>query len=258
MAQHFAAGATALKGRGLSSNVGAHLPMVTLVLLPGMDGTGDLFSQFIEALSPGTESIVVRYPTTGALGYAELEQIARSKLPTDRPFVILAESFSGPIGVLLAASSPQGLLGLVLCCSFVVAPRFVPKPLVSLVRLLPVGHRVASIACRLALGRFYTAARAQALLTVLGRVAPKALRARIRAVLAVDVTTAISRVRVPVLYLRALEDRVVPESASRLLLRRLPSAEVVEFAAPHFLLQVEPAAAARGVEHFVEGLARGL
>jgi len=92
---------------GLVAEFGSLEPicsMVTLVLLPGMDGTGELFSKFIETLAPGTESIVVRYPTTGALGYAELERIARSKLPTDRPFVILAESFSGPIGILLAPS----------------------------------------------------------------------------------------------------------------------------------------------------------
>jgi thioesterase domain-containing protein len=59
--------------------------MVTVVLLPGMDGTGTLFDPFIAALGPDFNVKVVRYPATEPLGYSELESIARSALPTERP-----------------------------------------------------------------------------------------------------------------------------------------------------------------------------
>ena len=39
--------------------------MTALVLLPGMDGTGDLFAPLLSALSPALRTIVVRYPATG-------------------------------------------------------------------------------------------------------------------------------------------------------------------------------------------------
>jgi hypothetical protein len=50
--------------------------MVTLVLLPGMDGTGQLFAPFLTALGHGVDVKVVRYPTKEPLSYAELESVA--------------------------------------------------------------------------------------------------------------------------------------------------------------------------------------
>jgi pimeloyl-ACP methyl ester carboxylesterase len=91
--------------------------MIALVLLPGMDGTGQLFDDLVAALGPGVETVVVSYPPDPALDYAQLEIIARSNLPPYQPFVLLGESFSGPIAVSIAASAPQNLRGLILCCS---------------------------------------------------------------------------------------------------------------------------------------------
>lgn len=47
--------------------------MLTLVLLPGLDGTGELFAPFIGAAEHGADIRVVRYPADEALGYAQLE-----------------------------------------------------------------------------------------------------------------------------------------------------------------------------------------
>jgi pimeloyl-ACP methyl ester carboxylesterase len=105
-------------------------PRVALVLLPGMDGTASLFSEFSTALGAEFEVIPVSYPSDVPLGYRELEQVARAALPEDKPFVLLGESFSGPIAIAIAASSPPGLLGLVLCCSFARNP----LPLVATLR----------------------------------------------------------------------------------------------------------------------------
>jgi pimeloyl-ACP methyl ester carboxylesterase len=95
----------------------------TLVLLPGLDGTGDFFAPLLDALSPSVPTQVVRYPLTGASDYPTCEAIARAALPTDRPFVLLGESFSGPIAIAIAATAPPGLIGLVLSATFVANPR---------------------------------------------------------------------------------------------------------------------------------------
>ena len=52
--------------------------MITLVLLPGMDGTGVFFKDFTAALQPDFNPVIVRYPNDPSLGYAGLEQIARA------------------------------------------------------------------------------------------------------------------------------------------------------------------------------------
>ena len=87
-----------------------------------MDGTGYLFEPFIAALGSEFQIVRVAYPNADALGYSELEAIARAALPAG-PYVLLGESFSGPIAISLAASAPDQLKGLVLCCTFARNPR---------------------------------------------------------------------------------------------------------------------------------------
>jgi pimeloyl-ACP methyl ester carboxylesterase len=54
-----------------------------------------------------------------ALRYDELLPLVLEHLPTDRPFVVLGESFSGPLAIRIAAVRPPCLRALVL----VVLPR---------------------------------------------------------------------------------------------------------------------------------------
>ena len=110
----------------------------TLVLLPGLDGTGDLFAPVVDALGPSVPTQIVRYPLSDASDYATCEAIARAALPTDRSYVLLGESFSGPIAVSIAATAPPGLGGLILCSTFVCNPQPYLRPLRPLLSILPV------------------------------------------------------------------------------------------------------------------------
>lgn len=226
--------------------------MITLVLLPGMDGTGDLFVPFIDALGSEFAVKVVRYPASEPLGYSELEAVARAALPSDGPFVLLGESFSGPIAISLAASAPPGLLGLILCCTFARNPRPLFTGLRALVGVLPVTLAPVRVLSSLLLGRFSTIKLRAALAHSLAQVRPAALRARLASVLSVDVTAKLSAIKVPMLYLRASSDRVVPASASTLIVQFVPSTRIAELEAPHFLLQAAPVEAARVVRAFVQ------
>jgi pimeloyl-[acyl-carrier protein] methyl ester esterase len=104
--------------------------------------------------------------------------------------------------------------------------------------------------------RFSSARLTSALTQALAKVAPATLRARIAAILTVDVTARLAGVRVPVVYLRATEDRVVPASASLLIRQLCPAAAVTEVAASHFLLQAPATVAARHVVQFVHHVAK--
>jgi pimeloyl-ACP methyl ester carboxylesterase len=217
-----------------------------------MDGTGLQFSDFVAALPSDIESIVVSYPNDPAMGYTELERVARASLPS-QPFVLLGESFSGPIAISIAASAPPGLCGLVLCCSFVSNPH---PALGWLTRIVPVRVPIA-ISSWLLLGRFSSKRLRSSLVRVLTQVTPATLRARLAQVLAVDVTAKLARVRVPVIYLRATADRVVPRSASALVAHSLPATAVAELEGPHFLLQAVPTVASHYVGGFVHRVAVG-
>src|ERR1700728_5055609 len=94
----------------------------TLVLLPGLDGTGKLFSEFVKSLGSSVDSRIVAYPKDRALGYGELEALVLGALPRDRRFILLGESFSGPLAIRIAARSPAGLVALVLCATFAKNP----------------------------------------------------------------------------------------------------------------------------------------
>jgi pimeloyl-ACP methyl ester carboxylesterase len=97
--------------------------MITLILLPGLGGTGELFEPFLAALGSAVAVKVIRYPGDVALGYDALGRFVRAMLPEGEPFVLLGESFSGPIAISLAATGGTQLRGLILCCSFARNPR---------------------------------------------------------------------------------------------------------------------------------------
>jgi pimeloyl-ACP methyl ester carboxylesterase len=227
---------------------------ITLVLLPGMDGTGLLFSDFVVALDSRFKVEVVSYPNEEVLGYSELTELARAALPKDRPFVILGESFSGPIAIALAAQNSEMLRGLVLCCSFARSPH----PALSALRaLLPaISTRLAPYGAlsHFVLGKYSTSGLRRALVDAIERVSPLVLRARLRAVLMIDVRENLATIRVPVLYLGASQDRVVPKKAWTTVARECPQARRLEIQGPHFLLQTNPKDCAKAVSEFVGGL----
>jgi surfactin synthase thioesterase subunit len=69
-----------------------------LVLLPGLDGTGTMFAPFVAELPPWIEPVVLDYPAE-PLGYADLARRLATRLPEDRPFFLLGESFGGPLAL---------------------------------------------------------------------------------------------------------------------------------------------------------------
>jgi pimeloyl-ACP methyl ester carboxylesterase len=228
------------------------MAMTALVLLPGMDGAGTLFEKFLTKLGPAFEPIVVAYPPDRALGYSELELLVRSKLPADRPYILLGESFSGPIAIAVAASRPPGLIGLVLCCSFARNPHPMFRSLRRLTRLIPLKILPAGIAGTFAFGRFATPQLLAALRKALDAIPGATLAARLAEVLGADVSPLLPGIRAPLLYLRGSCDRIVPGSCADDIVRGAPHARIVEIDAPHFLLQAAPTAAAKALGDFLE------
>ena len=224
--------------------------MTRLVLLPGLDGTGEMFAPLIRALD-GIPTQVVAYPPDRAMDYDEHEAYARARLPDDEDFVLLAESFSGPVGIALAASRPNRLKGLILCASFAANPLPLFGPLRRWMGMLPAAHiPPALMAPWLYAGRSTPELR-RAHAAAMARVFAPVIRARVTAILGVDQRALLPRIAVPVMYMRARRDRMVPESAGRAILALRPDVELTEFDAQHFLLQTEPEACSSAIIDFL-------
>jgi len=130
-----------------------------------------------------------------------------------------------------------------LCCTFARNPRPALVALKPFIGALPFKALPASW--------LVDASMRKAFKQALDHVTTPALRARMRAVLAVDVSDRLAACDTPILYLRATRDRLVPRTAAELVAKIRPSTKVVELDAPHFLLQTEPAQAAREIAAFV-------
>lgn len=92
-----------------------------ILLLPGLDGTGRLFDRLVRELEPTVQVRVISYPSERFLGYSALAELVVSQAPTGA-YAIVAESFSGPVAVMVGATKPTGLRGIILSASFVVPP----------------------------------------------------------------------------------------------------------------------------------------
>ena len=231
--------------------------MVAVVLLPGMDGSGLLFAEFTSKLE--ARCIIVSYPPDQPLGYRDLQDLVRSRLPEDEPFILLAESFSGPVAIAIAANPPPQLKALVLVCTFAKypAPSAALPLLQRTVPLMPIWRAPMSLSARVLLGRWPSSAAEASLMRAISLVAPAVWKTRLRSVLSVDETSSLCRIRAPTLYLRASEDRVVFSSASAVLSAHVPRIKVAEIEGPHFLLQSKPEESAAAVKAFAveQGLA---
>src|SRR3954466_13633668 len=71
----------------------------TLVLVPGLDGTGLLFERLVSALAPEIRTHIIEYPG-GAATLEEYAAVVAGGVPAGR-VVLLAESYSGIVALSL-------------------------------------------------------------------------------------------------------------------------------------------------------------
>lgn len=225
-----------------------------LIVLPGLDGTATMHAEFVEAMRPAFKSVsVIAYPTEQILSYRELEAFVRESLPDGR-FVLLGESFSGPIAISIAATQPRGLGGLVLSTSFARRPVPFLSRFAALVGFAPVRTLPEWILSYVLLGPWRTPELILSLQHALESVAPEVLRARIAGAMRVDVTPRLAEINVPILYLRAANDRLMPSAAASEIASKAREVSVVDVRGSHLLLQTAPQACAQAVTEFAARL----
>jgi len=229
-----------------------------LVLLPGLDGTGQLFAGFLAALPDTFTATSVAYPANTFLSYAELRPFVSAAVPKAEPFVLLAESFSTPLALEYAASNPPNLAAVIICTGFVFKPIAGWSQLAKTVAR-PWFFRLRAPRCLLEyflIGRDAPPALVQTLRHVLRFVSPAVLSGRVREALNCDARNALARVTVPLMYVQAAQDKLLAESCVSEMKRIKPDTVFVQVDGPHLLLQREPQKVANIVSTFVQEMGR--
>jgi pimeloyl-ACP methyl ester carboxylesterase len=208
-----------------------------VVLLPGLHGSTAMFSSFVALAPSWARCVPVSLPTLGDQSLGGLATTLEAELRRLEGFVLVAESYSGPIAVRLAARLGQKVALLALC-----------NPLVEMPVALPAGLAASAASWR----GMPAAAAAMALAggdRTLGRAALDGIRALPREVLEARLEAAFAATAdeiapllvAPLLAVLGTRDRLVSPDRTRALLHGVPFATVVELDAPHLVVQTKPA-----------------
>jgi pimeloyl-[acyl-carrier protein] methyl ester esterase len=226
-----------------------------IVLLPGMDGTGELLRTLSDQLSTHRPVQVIDYPLARPLNYDQLVLYVRERVPND-PFVILGESFSGPIAIEVAATDPQ-VIGLILASSFARHP--LPTQFAAFARLLDLRWIPTSVFIAALMGLAAPPKLRVQFREVLARLPQEVIRGRVQDVLRVDKSRRLREIKCPLLCLHGRADRLVGKRHVDEIVAARPDCDVRWLDASHMLLATRAKAASTLIEEFCERLnCRGL
>lgn len=224
------------------------MPSLTLVLLPGLDGTGILFEPLTSTAPSGITPLVIPLPELGA--YDELFHAILPQLPAGR-FAVLGDSFSGPLALAIARAFPDRVVALILCNTFVSPPvtrllRFFPW---SLFFRLP---KPSFILRWFFVGRNASADLVSAVRSAITTTPRSVLAARMRAVFSLPKAD-FRHIEAPMLVLSGKRDAFVRPNLREL--EQIGSRVVHKWIdAPHLLLQAAPVEAWREIATFLAEL----
>jgi pimeloyl-ACP methyl ester carboxylesterase len=223
-----------------------------------MDGTGLLFEPILRLWTESAPAIVVSYPSDRVLGYEQLQSYVVSLLPAAEPYVLIAESYSGPIAARIAATRPPMLRGVVLSATFIRRPRgwigdwsrcFIGPYLFR-------QRWTHGIAETLLKWQGLSEEQIKLVVGALEHVRPDVLVARLKEALDVEAFEELSECRVPVLCLYAERDLVLADRCHELIGQANPKVKLVGLDTPHFLLQAKPAEALHEIQMFTQALGK--
>ena len=226
-----------------------------VLLLPGMDGTGLLYLRLVQALPKAWRTTVLDYPADVIVGYEEL-LLQVSSLAPERPFLLVAESYSTPLAISFAATHPKHLKGVVLCAGFAFSPlvgwkKFCASLVSPVLFRLPLNDWVLR---RFLIGEGGVPALVEEVRDAIASIRPSVLAARLQEILKCDVLMDLRNVAVPMLYLQASHDRLIGDESLAAMKRCRGDLIVQKITGPHLLFQREPEKAANAIEFFVRSL----
>ena len=223
-----------------------------LVLLPGLDGTGKLFAPLIENLPPSIDVQVITYPLNKKQSYSELIEHVKQNLPKE-DYVLLAESFSGPIAYEVALSKPGKLKSLILVATFLENPRplllkFIPN---SRVLALP----IPTILSRIFFLGFSVKRKIIELFNdAIKTVSPSVIQYRLKEITQLKPSS--QKIKLKTTYIQASNDKLVPSKSLKDWQKVCDDINVFKVKGEHFILQANSIRCAEVVTEAVRLITR--
>lgn len=226
-----------------------HSPIWTF--LPGLHGSAELFAGVKSAVSSGVTVECIDLPCQGDQHYAILSAWLDEHLLAGRPRLLIAESFSGPIALRLAALRPDEVCGVVLAASFCDAPI---NPGIALLPLRPLFMVKPPLQAlrHFLIGDDASNDEVTQLRSVIQKTPSGTLASRVRTVLELQEQDNPPLPDVPMLILQAQDDNLVPWDAQQRLEACYPEASVHWVESPHLILQQHPKQCLQCIENFAE------
>ena len=195
-------------------------------------------------LPSGVETSVITYPPDEMSGYQQLTDYVVAQLPENEEFVLLAESFSGPIAYAIALRQPENMTSVVFVASFLEPPQ---RLVLALSRLLPrrllLSLPVPEIILKLLLlGPDASASLVDLFRLSLSKVSAKVLTYRLDEIASLRIN--MQKCDLKAIYIQASDDYLVPEGCAEVLKDVMKKLTVHQVEGPHFILQANPQACA--------------
>lgn len=203
-----------------------------------MDGTGKLFEPLLPLLR-GVDVQIMELPDSGDQAYAALKEYVRAELP-DEDYILVAESFSGPIARLLAEDNIGHLKSVIFVATFLTPPNTL---LLNIFRLLPI-KQLANLPFssiflrRFLLGQEVSMDQISRFQRVLRNLPSLTLKRRLSAIRSLSIPEI--TLSTPAVYIQPESDSLVPSSKGLEFHRYFRNLTVRPIKGPHFILQANP------------------
>jgi surfactin synthase thioesterase subunit len=224
-----------------------------LILLPAFDGTGRMFGPLVRELKNRFEAWVIAYPTTGPQDYHSLANYVRRQIPAGEDYVLLGESFAGPLVYEIALADPVHCKAAVFVATYLSNPSPLFLKVLSKLPAALVSRFVSTpfIVRLLTLSRHAPDGVAKAIAENFASVEPAAIRQRLRTIGGLPGNPQLP-VKVPCFYLQAGKDRLVPARKLGDFKRLCSALAVRQVEGGHFILQEKPEACAAAISSMLQ------
>ena len=240
---------------------------VDLILLPGLHGSDALFASFEEELQNVSDkseleiqTLTLHYPTDDSQSYSSLLNWLSTEIdlikPRKQKTVILAESFSTPLALMLADRYPSIIQAVIIVGGFCSSP-IVNNTAVAALSLIPLRPLFMLKPPKAAIKHYLTGnevspAFVKNVQDIIRKAPAKTISNRVRAILDLDESMCPNLPDTPILLLQAEDDGIIPWETQNALENHFPHADSHWIESPHFILQTHPKLAAQHILKFLE------